>query len=788
MARSRFSSILAVIFVSLSLVLPAGCRKKKPPEVQPRPAVVKPAEKPVPPKPAPESMIPAEAIFVLDVPNVSTLREKFKETALYSIYKEESVQELISAVKSLPKQEGKSLSDKLGPPREDFEKAFKKRLTVALLRIKEIQVEAGEGAAPSEGEAVPEAEEAAPQPKKKREFRLVLLAEPSAGDTGIEDLLAKAKEKSGLVENRVRVGDVEVRTFAKDGSEKFACTAYEGLFLLTVPGTEVMADVLAAAKGEKPSIGSETLFNETRQEVLKQDSLYFAFLNCERLFQEYGGVIPGSVDTLFDSIGFKSVRAFGASSVFTGAAMKDSLFIAVPEPKKGFFAALSGNKVPEDAMKNVPAGVVDATVMEVNFSAVWQTFKGTMQAMSALAPGLEKQWNRVGDFESRAGIDFAQWLSSLSTHVTTYAFLPEKGSGPMMLAGGFKPEQVSVIIVADVSRFTEGLDALHNFLPSTYAPTGEAKGSAGSPQISFNETEYNGQKTYTISGVVPGRQAAAGLSYSLLGEKLILASDIDHVRAAIDRYSEGFESIDSVPAFAELAKQLPGEKTYFHFADMGAGFGFFYEELMPLFQLQASAVPNPTVRTVLEKLPPKEAFTNHLFPMGVAANVTEKGIRLESYGPISTNAVFGAATGLVLAIPIIAEKAGVAKVGGAAVGKVPGPSPETEKVLKDIGVGLHLYAKENNGDFPATLQNLVPRHLDDEVALQSPEKARGTGIGFGYVSGLRYDLSDERIVVYDLRGNLPEGRYILSANGQVRYLSEEEFQKRMAEEGAVPAD
>lgn len=93
--------------------------------------------------------------------------------------------------------------------------------------------------------------------------------------------------------------------------------------------------------------------------------------------------------------------------------------------------------------------------------------------------------------------------------------------------------------------------------------------------------------------------------------------------------------------------------------------------------------------------------------------------------------------------------------------------------LRQISLGLHMYAAGNDGNFPPTIGALYPKYVKNESTFDCPaSKLTGTQDvpDYTYITGLT-ELSDpSEVIVYDLGGNHnSRGRNILRINGLVEW-------------------
>jgi len=95
--------------------------------------------------------------------------------------------------------------------------------------------------------------------------------------------------------------------------------------------------------------------------------------------------------------------------------------------------------------------------------------------------------------------------------------------------------------------------------------------------------------------------------------------------------------------------------------------------------------------------------------------------------------------------------------------------------LRQISLGLHMYAGEHNEEFPPNLMALYPSYVKDEHTFDCPaSKVVGTPEkpDYNYVAGLTESSPQSDLVAYDLDGNHKKGgRNILRVNGSVEWVT-----------------
>ncbi len=97
-----------------------------------------------------------------------------------------------------------------------------------------------------------------------------------------------------------------------------------------------------------------------------------------------------------------------------------------------------------------------------------------------------------------------------------------------------------------------------------------------------------------------------------------------------------------------------------------------------------------------------------------------------------------------------------------------------EENLYKIGWGLTLYAKDNGGKFPETLNELVTKgYLADKKTLNCPAAARENSPDYEYISGYSIASPYEKPIVHDKQGNHKGGKNVLYIDGKVSWEQEE---------------
>jgi hypothetical protein len=104
-------------------------------------------------------------------------------------------------------------------------------------------------------------------------------------------------------------------------------------------------------------------------------------------------------------------------------------------------------------------------------------------------------------------------------------------------------------------------------------------------------------------------------------------------------------------------------------------------------------------------------------------------------------------------------------------------TPCTEK-LKAAYAYLKKYADDHKGKFPNGAWDLVPTYASDMTPFQCPVGGDGTRMYEGRAS-VTVDSPPDSPLLFDPADQHEGGRNVLLANGEVVFMSEEDFQKAL---------
>jgi len=200
----------------------------------------------------------------------------------------------------------------------------------------------------------------------------------------------------------------------------------------------------------------------------------------------------------------------------------------------------------------------------------------------------------------------------------------------------------------------------------------------------------------------------------------------------------------------------------------------------------------------LALLPSPRSYVKHLFPQVGTMKVDEEGMMVTDYGPLAAygapslgGTTFSLGIGAGMLLPALASARERAR------------RTKCMSILKQMGYGCHLYSADFNEKFPANLGTLFPMYVADGSLFICPTAMQATAItqvdlpagareatkvfgerhtDYAYVSGLSATGNADWVLAFDkAAGNhARSGRNVLHIGAHVTWLSEAEFQLRLA--------
>jgi prepilin-type processing-associated H-X9-DG protein len=262
-------------------------------------------------------------------------------------------------------------------------------------------------------------------------------------------------------------------------------------------------------------------------------------------------------------------------------------------------------------------------------------------------------------------------------------------------------------------------------------------------------------------------------TWVLAKDRLILATNTALCTQALRQFVSGTSPktpLRTTAAYKQVCGKMPNDVSHVKFVDSPRQFRQILLAIRPYWPLVTVAVAKVGIQLPMA-LPTFDRIADQMPPSGCYCWQDKDGLRWHSEGSsIDATAMAGAAVGAGVMMPALAKA------------RTQASRVVSMNNLKQIALGCIMYADDNKGAFPPSLQSLVDKGLIQAKALQSPRKSSAEGKPFYvYVNGQTTKMDPQNIVAYEDPNQAMEGVNAAFMDGHVEFLKREAFQKRLEE-------
>jgi prepilin-type processing-associated H-X9-DG protein len=455
-----------------------------------------------------------------------------------------------------------------------------------------------------------------------------------------------------------------------------------------------------------------------------------------------------TISAVLKELGLSGVKTFTSRAGFAGPNLVTGSFLEVPAPRMGLLAALK----PADPalMDVVDARAVTASTANLDVAVAYDAILRAIKTASGEA-GADVE-EGLAAFESEAKVGLRKdLLESLAGPVVFYTLgMGAVSEAPM--GGG-----VVLVKLKDAQLFEKAMTSLGGFA---------AAQSKGAFQVSEQKRE-EGRTVHTwmvpqlaMMQIMPMWSVANG--YAVIGSNAGL-----HDAAIKQMVSTGADrkSIKDTAGYKEAVSRLPDGLISLDYADSQTQ----YTQAMTAFQ-QFWPMATMFAAQAGFKLPPMLPSLGEIFkdvkPMCQSVWAGSDGIYGQYQGPgleVGLSSVAGVSVGAAILMPALAKAR--QQAGNAAA----------MSNLKQVGLGLMMYAEDHQGDWPADLEQ-AKSYFGSPRVLDSPRKPKGfDGPSYVYVGGQPKTTDPRNIVVYENPGFCTDRINVLFLDGHVEAMNPERF-------------
>jgi prepilin-type processing-associated H-X9-DG protein len=593
------------------------------------------------------------------------------------------------------------------------------------------------------------------------QFHVAMLSQAGADASKLSDeinaLLAKAP-KSPVPIQAVAAGDVLVFAIGYESPEK------------------ALAEV-------SKSLSTSATFSSALKQV-SANPVSIAFVNAEAIIATAESAIEkqdmeakAKLSTFLDASGLRGAKALIATGGFDGKDWVDQCFLAVPGERTGLFAS-------------VPTGPADATLMKA-VPADATFFASTRFDIAKFVKSLR---DSVGKADEQGLQYFNMGLNALQQALGTNVLenvLEPLGADWVIYNSPRTGSSLLGMVVAnkldDPDKFKKAMNTASLNL-TNWINLGIRKSANGGPGADL----FQVHTATTKIGDVDVNYFALPIvapAWAIKDGKLFIGLYPQSVGAAARVSAKGGPSILENEKYQSLLKRLGNaspESSTFLDLETSAKYGSMYPQIMLLARyagigdLFGLTLPEPL-------LPPIDVMLDHLSPAGSVSWSDATGYHKKSVTPFP-GANLVSEQGAMMAVG----------VGGASLGTsilLPSLNRARETAnrvksasnLKQIGLGMMLYANENRGKYPADFGELI--RTQDLVAevftsprtqtslppdLNTPDKAAAFVVeqsDYVYLgAGMNNSAPAESILAYEKPDGLDDGINILFGDGHVEFV------------------
>ncbi len=469
--------------------------------------------------------------------------------------------------------------------------------------------------------------------------------------------------------------------------------------------------------------------------------------------EEEGDDEAGMFTNVIRSLGLNDLKTLTARVGFAGTEVVAQSVLGMPKPTGGVFATLK----PVDLawFRAVDARAVTASAYNWDVAGLYDTIMNTVKGVMPEDEYAQMQ-EMISAVESELNLKIrGDLLGSLAGPTVSYG-LP-MGVMPEAPMGGF----VILAKLQDAAAFEKAMTALGEFAASK---------AQGMLQIG-TQTRDDGRVVH-VWAIAPLAMAGISPSWSIASDHVVLGSNealCDQGVAQLTSKGADAKSLLDAEGFKKVAGQLPKEMLSFTYTDSQVQFNQIMMQARQFWPMATMLASQQGF-----KLPAMLPSLTHIAKdMGPSVNYSYYGSDgLYSYvrGPgieVALATVAGGAVGAGVAMPAMAKAREQARF------------VASMNNLKQIGLALHMYAEDNDGKFPADLEN-AKRYYPNAKILESPRKpGHFDGPSYVYIPDQSVKADPRNIVAYENPEYAWDDLAVLFLDGHVEKMSSDRFQSEL---------
>lgn len=682
------------------------------------------------------ALVPDDARLYISFPSLGQTWKGFRTLPLYEAYCDEEVQAFID---SLDESVGKLLSGK----RSDFVRGF--------LDLPDLfDGEAAFAVVPREGD------------KGESDWAVSLVADtdPEKASRFVDsNVVPFFEDIFPWGPGREDFSGSEVLVFT--GPSRFLYLSFSGGRLLLSNNASLMKRILAGPADESGSLEGTRSYEAAYSRFNGSDASFLLHFPIGSFLRDKFIDVPEKERQLLSALGLSGIEAITAVLSLEDGRAIDTIWLQLSEPPRGLLKLFGDPPVEIDLARLAPDSTVLLLAGNIRFSEIYQAFLAAAKEQPDEMLGNARR--AVSELEKQLGLrSLSDVVRLLGTEVVVYAALPD--------GGGFIPKVALAVEVLEPEQLQTNLHALCSML------AGEEPKTMTYRNRQIHYMPSTGRDMFDLSAC-----------WCLTDGYLILSYHPTILKGLVGRLDRGKRTLRNDPEFEAAWKKLPEKASAVAYADSQRLFRYLYGLVLTFVPMMGDDLPFDAAM-----LPSTDCVADYLsFALsGLTSDETGIVVQTDSdgYGPTSL-AMYGL-TAWFLWTPIEEWDRVIFEYPSCA---------QTQQWIHQMMERFRTDHQRYPRDLPELLEgnrtwfgaggcSAAQRKRIDDGSHENTSREQGITMDINYVVAVKGidppdKFPDDWMILWDSAPRHNNGRVVLLGNGDPIWLLEEEFQKRLKEQG-----
>lgn len=536
---------------------------------------------------------------------------------------------------------------------------------------------------------------------------------------------------------------------------------YREYFIASISQTAIQR-VLPLLRGEpQPTLARSAAFRTCRAAINNTEAeLGELFIDLTRakdqlleLAEAMGDPPPPDFERTLDKLGILNLEALYFCGANGDNGPESHFYLHLPKGLKGYWSLYDQQPLTPSDLALIPADAYFGSVWNLNLAQLAQTALNIVEDFDPDARAqIEGGLAAAGGF---VGLSITNQI--LPAFGDTWAVYDARSHGALPGAGSVLIAQMS-----EPELFPALMERLANIITSF--------GAQERPPVTVTvkQTQRDNRTINYLS--ITGGPIPVAPAWTFVNDRLVLGLWPQAVITAakhIDVRSRRAALVNDPNPRDLIAAKLPNEMIAFTYLDTELFLRALYPFMLGVNTAGMSAIASEGLDLGNVLYPTLDELLNKTYPSFGAAARTEHGLVSTNVGSLGNPALVAALVGLAvgIALPSVSRARMQAKRTVSAMN------------LRMIGVCCHIYANENQNEFPADFDTMLEYECITRDSLTAPNDPTG-GISYVYIAGQTANDDPRNIVAYE-KPLSADGACALFLDGHVEFLRPGEFEQML---------